>query len=195
MKHFCPNVPIILVGNKKDLRNDEHTRRELAKMKQVGFYLSAWRNCQQLKLSWKKGGANSHCHVFRNLSSMKMAKKWPIALVPTVTRSVLQKPKMVWGKSLRWQHGQRCRLKSVARRALAFCYRLWEEQELPLSTRQAQPPSVFGKWEIWGKDPEELNFSPPSYSQQIKVALESFDWILQICHQSLQFVWNNFCLK
>ena len=36
MKHFCPNVPIILVGNKKDLRQDEHTRRELAKMKQVG---------------------------------------------------------------------------------------------------------------------------------------------------------------
>lgn len=37
VKHFCPNVPIILVGNKKDLRNDEHTRRELAKMKQVRF--------------------------------------------------------------------------------------------------------------------------------------------------------------
>lgn len=37
VKHFCPNVPIILVGNKKDLRNDEHTRRELAKMKQVGL--------------------------------------------------------------------------------------------------------------------------------------------------------------
>nr|XP_055113252.1 transforming protein RhoA-like isoform X2 [Symphalangus syndactylus] len=36
VKYFCPNVPIILVGNKKDLRNDEHTRRELAiaKMKQ-----------------------------------------------------------------------------------------------------------------------------------------------------------------
>ncbi|KAK9404576.1 rho-related GTP-binding protein RhoC [Crotalus adamanteus] len=34
VKHFCPNVPIILVGNKKDLRNDEHTRRELTKMKQ-----------------------------------------------------------------------------------------------------------------------------------------------------------------
>lgn len=43
VKHFCPTVPIILVGNKKDLRNDEHTRRELAKMKQVlaffGFFL------------------------------------------------------------------------------------------------------------------------------------------------------------
>ncbi|XP_068568589.1 rho-related GTP-binding protein RhoC-like isoform X2 [Cebidichthys violaceus] len=34
VKHFCPNVPIILVGNKKDLRNDEHTQIELAKMKQ-----------------------------------------------------------------------------------------------------------------------------------------------------------------
>ena len=34
MKHFCPNVPVILVGNKKDLRNDENTRRELSKMKQ-----------------------------------------------------------------------------------------------------------------------------------------------------------------
>lgn len=39
VKHFCPNVPIILVGNKKDLRNDEHTRRELAKMKQVPDFL------------------------------------------------------------------------------------------------------------------------------------------------------------
>ncbi len=34
VKHFCPNVPIILVGNKKDLRNDPVTIRELNKMKQ-----------------------------------------------------------------------------------------------------------------------------------------------------------------
>jgi len=34
VKHFCPNVPIILVGNKKDLRNDQNTIRELSKMKQ-----------------------------------------------------------------------------------------------------------------------------------------------------------------
>ncbi|XP_036616145.1 transforming protein RhoA-like isoform X1 [Trichosurus vulpecula] len=33
-KHFCPSVPIILIGNKKDLRNDEHRRRKLAEMKQ-----------------------------------------------------------------------------------------------------------------------------------------------------------------
>jgi len=34
VRHFCPNVPIILVGNKKDLRNDQNTIRELMKMKQ-----------------------------------------------------------------------------------------------------------------------------------------------------------------
>lgn len=27
VKHFCPNVPIILVGNKKDLRNDPNTMK------------------------------------------------------------------------------------------------------------------------------------------------------------------------
>ncbi|CAK8697423.1 ras-like GTP-binding protein RHO [Clavelina lepadiformis] len=34
VKHFCPNVPIVLVGNKKDLRHDEETRAELAQHKQ-----------------------------------------------------------------------------------------------------------------------------------------------------------------
>ena len=34
VRHFCPNVPIILVGTKKDLRNDPNTIYELAKMKQ-----------------------------------------------------------------------------------------------------------------------------------------------------------------
>ena len=31
---FCPNVPIILVGNNKDLRNDEYIKRKLSKTKQ-----------------------------------------------------------------------------------------------------------------------------------------------------------------
>lgn len=34
VRHFCPTVPIVLVGNKKDLRFDDATRRELAKSKQ-----------------------------------------------------------------------------------------------------------------------------------------------------------------
>ena len=33
VRHFCPRVPVVLVGNKKDLRNDDATRRELSKMK------------------------------------------------------------------------------------------------------------------------------------------------------------------
>lgn len=35
VRHFCPSVPIILVGNKKDLRSDQATIRELNKMKQM----------------------------------------------------------------------------------------------------------------------------------------------------------------
>ncbi|KAK3743543.1 hypothetical protein RRG08_027410 [Elysia crispata] len=35
VRHFCPNVPIILVGNKKDLRDDPTTLAELAKLKQT----------------------------------------------------------------------------------------------------------------------------------------------------------------
>lgn len=34
VKHFCPNVPILLVGNKKDLRNDAQTIKELRTMRQ-----------------------------------------------------------------------------------------------------------------------------------------------------------------
>ncbi|XP_047217227.1 rho-related GTP-binding protein RhoA-C-like [Girardinichthys multiradiatus] len=34
VKHFCPHVPIILVGNKKDLRSDENAIEMLAKIQQ-----------------------------------------------------------------------------------------------------------------------------------------------------------------
>ncbi|XP_036266022.1 transforming protein RhoA-like [Pipistrellus kuhlii] len=34
VKCFCPSMPIILVGNKKNFGNDEHTGQELAKMNQ-----------------------------------------------------------------------------------------------------------------------------------------------------------------
>ena len=34
VRDFCPDVPIILVGTKKDLRNDENAKRELSKVKQ-----------------------------------------------------------------------------------------------------------------------------------------------------------------
>jgi len=34
VKHFCPNTPIVLVGNKKDLRNDNYTIKELTRNSQ-----------------------------------------------------------------------------------------------------------------------------------------------------------------
>merc|ERR1711907_5275 len=34
VRHFCPGVPFVLVGCKKDLRNDPTTIRELQKMNQ-----------------------------------------------------------------------------------------------------------------------------------------------------------------
>ncbi|XP_013886353.1 rho-related GTP-binding protein RhoB [Austrofundulus limnaeus] len=33
VEHFCPNVPIVVVANKKDLRGDEAVRADLARMK------------------------------------------------------------------------------------------------------------------------------------------------------------------
>ena len=34
VRHYCPRVPVVLVGNKKDLRHCEITKRELAMLKQ-----------------------------------------------------------------------------------------------------------------------------------------------------------------
>lgn len=33
VKHFCPKIPIILIGNKKDLRHDDKIKQELARHK------------------------------------------------------------------------------------------------------------------------------------------------------------------
>ena len=44
IKHFCPKVPIILVGNKNDLRDDDSTIRELGKMQQEPVKLEEGRS-------------------------------------------------------------------------------------------------------------------------------------------------------
>merc|ERR550532_657925 len=41
LKHFCPKVPIVLVGNKLDLRNNPDTLESLAKLKQQPVPVSA----------------------------------------------------------------------------------------------------------------------------------------------------------
>ena len=138
MKHFCPNVPIILVGNKKDLRNDEHTRRELAKMKQVSFkkhfFVQKRLTCAYVVVINEIIWTFTLICVSRSQLNLRRAKTWRTASVPTATKSVLPKPKMAWGRSLRWQLGQHCRARNVPRRTPAFCYRLWKRRELPSST-------------------------------------------------------------
>ncbi len=44
VKHFCPDVPVILVGNKKDLRNDDHIKARLAQNKQFPVKPEAGQN-------------------------------------------------------------------------------------------------------------------------------------------------------
>uniref|UniRef100_A0A493T0P1 Ras homolog family member C n=1 Tax=Anas platyrhynchos platyrhynchos TaxID=8840 RepID=A0A493T0P1_ANAPP len=94
VKHFCPNVPIILVGNKKDLRNDEHTRRELAKMKQVGNALGpgAWPSGG----SWLWGvrgaeawGSLSLCHLPGVPFCSDWSRRWGMPCRPSPCLSLL----------------------------------------------------------------------------------------------------------
>lgn len=104
VKHFCPNVPIILVGNKKDLRNDEHTRRELAKMKQVK--LPEQENKQTLSVKDFFLTLLLDLYIyFRNPLNLRMGETWLTGLVPLDTWSALQKQRMVWGKYSRWLPG------------------------------------------------------------------------------------------
>uniref|UniRef100_A0A4W3GUG8 Uncharacterized protein n=1 Tax=Callorhinchus milii TaxID=7868 RepID=A0A4W3GUG8_CALMI len=72
VKHFCPNVPIILVGNKKDLRNDEVVRQELLKMKQVGRNVgSGEREREGRKEGVREGGdLKTRQRVLRSICSV-----------------------------------------------------------------------------------------------------------------------------
>ena len=150
VKHFCPNVPIILVGNKKDLRNDEHTRRELAKMKQVTpRCLSVCRSTAAcLRVCPCLNPAPFCPSLPRSLWSPRKAGTWPTASVPMVTKSALLKPKMAWGKCLRWPPGRRCRPRSAAGRAAVCSYKLWMEAVLKHRSQTASSLSSFT--EAWG---------------------------------------------
>lgn len=102
VKHFCPNVPIILVGNKKDLRNDEHTRRELAKMKQVII------SNQRESLLGEQGASKPSATPFfliRNQWNQRMGGTWRTGSVPLDTWSALQRRRTVWEKCSRWRPG------------------------------------------------------------------------------------------
>ena len=86
VKHFCPNVPIILVGNKKDLRNDNNTIHELSKMKQ-----------EPVKIEDGKAMAEK-ISAFSYLECSAKTKDGVREVFETATRAALQVRKKKKGK-------------------------------------------------------------------------------------------------
>ena len=135
VKHFCPNVPIILVGNKKDLRNDEHTRRELAKMKQVNdakvhrkcVFKYVLRNTLSVNIRALAPSLVSYASVSlptdRSPWNRRKAVTWPTRSVPSDIWSAPRKQRMAWGKCLRWPPERRCRPGGARRATSVFCCR------------------------------------------------------------------------
>lgn len=88
VKHFCPNVPIILVGNKKDTRNDPNTQKELKKSKQE-------------PVKSQEGQAMAEqIHAFAYLECSAKTKEGVREVFETATRAALQVKKKKKGKCL-----------------------------------------------------------------------------------------------
>ena len=81
VNHFCPYIPVILVGNKKDLSNDPNTIKELAKMKQ-----------EPVKLEDGKNTAEK-IDAFAYLECSAKRKEGVKEVFDTVTRAALQTKK------------------------------------------------------------------------------------------------------
>ena len=81
VRHFCPNVPIILVGNKKDLRNDEKTKFELSKMKQEPV-----KTCEGSEICDK---INAHCYMECSAKTKENVRE----VFYQATKAALEKPK------------------------------------------------------------------------------------------------------
>lgn len=89
VRHFCPMVPIILVGNKKDLRNDEATKRELSHQKQE-------------PVKFEDGYKMSHrIHAFSYLECSSKTKEGVREVFETATRAALQVKK---------KHAKKCQI-------------------------------------------------------------------------------------
>lgn len=77
VRHFCPGVPVVLVGNKKDLRQDERTRRELARSKKE-------------PVKWEEGRAVAEkigAHAYLECSAKTKDGVWEV--FQTATRATL----------------------------------------------------------------------------------------------------------
>ena len=78
VRQYCPNVPIILVGNKTDLRNDDETKQELANMKQEPVKAEDGR-CMAERI-----------HAFAYLECSAKTKEGVREVFETATRAALQ---------------------------------------------------------------------------------------------------------
>jgi len=86
VKHFCPNVPIILVGNKKDLRSDHAMIHELMKMKQEPVKVEQGREM------------SDRISAFQYMECSAKTKEGVREVFETATRAALQVRKKKKGK-------------------------------------------------------------------------------------------------
>merc|ERR1712241_1456325 len=86
VKHFCPNVPIILVGNKKDLRNDPNTIKVLGQ--EQGGRQGGLRDGHQGRAPGEEEKEKQVHHLLRRLQTSP-----PSLPYPAILRRLLNKKK------------------------------------------------------------------------------------------------------
>ena len=98
VKHFCPNVPIILVGNKKDLRNDPATIKgssfftfSISFILNVCFKFSELAKMKQEPVKPEEGRAMAEkISAFAYLECSAKSKEGVREVFETATRAALQ---------------------------------------------------------------------------------------------------------
>ena len=160
VKHFCPNVPIILVGNKKVCYDDSQF---------ICFCQAAKSSCEnnprQPQPSWEILKTR---HVFRiwgmiptpsknwarwsrSPSSPRRAAPWLRRSTLSPTWSVQPRARRAWGKCSRLPPGLRCRWELYAMSRALRCYRV--HFSLPKRKRK------FVHFFNWGRSWPRLCFS------------------------------------
>ncbi|XP_059510380.1 rho-related GTP-binding protein RhoB-like [Stegostoma tigrinum] len=82
VRHFCPGVPVVLVGNKKDLRSDQRVLKELARSKKE-------------PVRWEEGQAMAErIGAYHYLECSAKTKEGVWEVFETATRATLKASRM-----------------------------------------------------------------------------------------------------